>query len=133
MSSGATSYQFRPMETLSRYKRPLRFASVGVIGAAVNSALLFTFIKTTPMDPVCAGAVATEIAIFCNFTLNDMWTFRGKPYRRSWPERAVRYNAIAAGGWVVSVATLGTMIHVAGLQPMIANLFALVASFAVNY
>ena len=118
---------------IRRYKRPIRFGLVGVVGASVNSALLYTFITWPKLDPVLAGAIATELAILCNFTLNDLWTFSGRPYRKPWPVRAVRYNAIAAAGWVMSVATLAFMIHAARLQPMVANLFALVASSVVNY
>jgi putative flippase GtrA len=122
-----------PMALLLRFKRPARFAVVGVVGATVNSALLFCFITWGRWDPVFSGAIATELAIFCNFTLNDSWTFAGYPYRRSWPQRAFHYNAIAMGGWAVSVATLALLIHLAGMHPMVANIFALVASFAVNY
>jgi putative flippase GtrA len=82
---------------------------------------------------VLAGAIATELAILCNFALNDSWTFAGHSYRRSWPGRALRYNATAMGGWAVSVATLALLTHLAGMHPMVANLFALVASFAANY
>ena len=118
---------------LVRFQRPLRFGVVGVVGASVNSALLYTFITWGRLDPIVAGAVATELAILCNFTLNDIWTFSGHPYRRSWPERALRYNVIALGGLVVSVTTLGLLIHLAGMRPMIANIFALMSSFVVNY
>jgi len=109
---------------VGKYRRPLRFAVVGMVGAVVNSALLFGLITSTRIDPVMAGAIATELAIFCNFALNDRWTFRCQPYRRSWIGRATRYNAIAAGGWAVSVGTLALMIHVAGLRPMVANLYS---------
>ncbi len=121
------------LASIGRYRRPFRFAAVGVVGAVVNSALLFVFINVTRWDPVVDGAVATELAIFCNFALNDAWTFRDRPYKRSWVGRAIRYNGIAAGGWAVSVTTLALMIHVAGLPPMGANIFALMASFSVNY
>jgi putative flippase GtrA len=106
---------------------------VGAAGAAVNSALLFSIITFARLDPVVAGGIATEIAILFNFSINDSWTFRGAPYRRAWPARAVRYNMVAAGGWCVSVATLAFMIHAGHLPPMVANVFALGASFAVNY
>jgi putative flippase GtrA len=33
-----------PLGLLVRFQRPIRFGVVGVIGASVNSALLFTFI-----------------------------------------------------------------------------------------
>jgi dolichol-phosphate mannosyltransferase len=104
-----------------------------MVGASVNSALLFSFITWPRWDPVIAGAIATELAILCNFALNDSWTFAAHPYRRSWPERALRYNLIAMGGWTVSVATLALMISLAGMRPMVANIFALTASFVVNY
>jgi putative flippase GtrA len=116
-----------------RYRRPIKFGLVGVAGATFNSIVLFSLLSFTRLDPVVAGAIATEVAIFFNFTLNDVWTFKGSPYQRPWIERAVRYNMVAASGWAVSVATLAFMIHVAGLRPMIANVFALAASFVVNY
>ncbi len=106
---------------------------VGAIGATFNTVLFLSLIRWLRLDPVAAGAIATELAIFCNFALNDLWTFSGRPYRRSWPVRAIRYNAIASAGWAFSVLVLAMMIHVFGLQPLVANIFALGSSFAVNY
>ncbi len=122
-----------PIGSLAHYRRPIRFGMVGVVGATINSALLFTLITWGRLNPVLAGAFATELAILCNFALNDRWTFAGKVYRRPWLERAVRYNAIALGGLAVSVGTLATLIRFAGMYPMIANIFAMMASFALNY
>ena len=99
--------------TVLRYRLPLRFGVVGVVGVTLNSCVLFILISRSTPDPVLAGGIATGIAIWCNFVFNDLWTFRTptEKYRRPWLSRALRYNAIAAGGWCVSVGTLAVMIH----------------------
>src|SRR6266851_5415893 len=113
--------------------RPARFAAVGASGVVVNSALLWMLVSGAHLGPVPAGAIATEAAIISNFLLNDAWTFRDRERSRPWLHRAWRYNAVALGGLVVSVATLAALTHVWGLEYQAANLVAIGAGTIWNY
>jgi dolichol-phosphate mannosyltransferase len=114
-------------------QRPARFGAVGASGVAVNSAVFWMLVSRAHLSPVLAGAVATEAAIVSNFLLNDRWTFRDRDRGRRWLHRAWRYNAIALGGLVVSVATLAALTHMRSLEYQVANLVAIGTATIWNY
>lgn len=120
--------------SLARHvRRFVRFGVVGVSGVVVNSAILFLLVEEGHLDSLVAAAIATEVAIISNFCLNDLWTFRDARYERSWLRRLARYNAIALGGLCISLAVLGTLTRVLGIQYLLANLVGIVAATVWNY
>lgn len=114
-------------------QRSAQFGAVGASGVAVNSAVLWMLVSRVHLSPVLAGALATEAAIVSNFLLNDRWTFRDRDRDRRWLHRAWRYNAVALGGLVVSVAILAALIHVRTLEYQVANLVAIGTATIWNY
>jgi dolichol-phosphate mannosyltransferase len=114
-------------------RRPLRFIAVGGSGVLVNSVSLFIFVELAGFVPLAAAAVSTEFAILNNFTLNDRWTFRDVTRRHGWIVRATRYNLVALGGMLTSLAVLAALIELGGLHYLLANFGAIAAATAWNY
>jgi len=73
------------------------------------------------------------MAILSNFALNDRWTFRGVASRHTWVGRMCRYNAIAAGGALISLAMLAALTFGIGMHYLLANLVAIGAGTIWNY
>jgi len=51
---------------------------VGVIGAVINTGLLWLFTDLVGIYYLFSSAIAIEIGIIIQFLLNDRWTFREK-------------------------------------------------------
>ncbi len=110
-----------------------RFALVGAIGVIVNTLVLFTLVEAAHVNHIVAAAIATEVAIFCNFQMNDSWTFRGEASGLRRLSRLARYNAIALGGMLITLGILAVLTSAFGLHYLIANLCAIATATAWNY
>lgn len=122
------------MTLVEKHKGTLiRFSMVGASGVLVNSILLYALTEAGGLSPMVAAVLATEIAILCNFFLNDLWTFRRARSGPAWAQRALRYNLGALAGLVISVAVLAMLIHLGAMYYLEANLFAIAAGMAWNY
>jgi dolichol-phosphate mannosyltransferase len=113
--------------------RFMRFAAVGGTGVVVNSGLLFVFVNKVGLGPLAAAAIATEVSILSNFALNDRWTFRAFRGGASRFARASRYNLNALGGFGLSLAVLGGLVHLLSIHYMLANLVAIGTATLWNY
>ena len=111
----------------------LRFGLVGGSGVLVNYTILYLFAGIWGLNHLAAAAVATEGAILSNFTLNNLWTFRGVTPGGSWARRGLRYNVFALGGLVISVAVLAALTYLLHVHYLVANVFAIGAAMLWNY
>lgn len=122
------------LRSLGRHgPRIARFGVVGVLGVGVNTVVLYLLVAFGGWNHLAAATVSTEAAILSNFVLNDRWTFRGAGSRHSWPQRLLRYNAIALGGLCISLAVLALLTLRFGLHYLVANLIAIGAATVWNY
>ncbi len=111
----------------------LRFGAVGGLGVLVNYAVLYGLVEFGRINQLVAVAFATETAIFSNFVLNNLWTFRDRRSSASLVRRALRYNLFALGGLIISVVVLAALTYLLGLHYLEANAFAIGAATLWNY
>jgi dolichol-phosphate mannosyltransferase len=122
----------RRWPSLRRYGALLRFGLVGLSGVAVNSAILWALVAAGLAVPI-ASMCATEVAVVSNFLLNDRWTFRDRPTPLPLWQRFLRFNGVALGGMLLTVALLTALTTYGHLPLLLANLLAVGATLAWNY
>jgi dolichol-phosphate mannosyltransferase len=116
-----------------RLARPARFLTVGLAGLLVNSLLLWLLVETAHLHPLVASIIASEAAIVHNFLLNDRWTFRAQSRQHSPLKRLARFNGVALGGMLVTVALLTVLVTSLRLDLLAANVVAVGAATLWNY
>jgi putative flippase GtrA len=79
-----------------------KFVSVGVVGAAFDTATLVFLVEVVGLLEEAAVLVGIEVAVLIMFLINDNWTFahEGEQDRRSWIRRLARSHAVRSGGIV---------------------------------
>ena len=77
-----------------------QFVSVGLVGAAFDTATLVVLVEILGVFEEVALLVGIEVAILVMFLLNDNWTFAGEGGndRRSLAQRLVKSHAVRSGG-----------------------------------
>lgn len=116
---------------LLQVSRAARFAAVGLSGVAVNLGVMKAVLDATGNVDL-ASLAGIEASILSNFTLNDLWTFRGclgGPLHR----RLASYHVSVALGAVVTYATMKALNALAGVDPLLAQAAGIVAGFTANY
>ncbi len=100
----------------------VRFAMVGTVGVAINTAVLALLHQRLAVPLIAASVTATEIAILANYLGNELWTF---PVRRLSLARLARFQLTALGSLAVTAASLWVLADAAGLPLLLANLGAI--------
>jgi dolichol-phosphate mannosyltransferase len=115
--------------------RFFKYVLVGLSGVAVDMCLLYFLSGAAGL--ALAKLFAAEAAIANNFFWNDVWTFRDVARRQgAGPARLnrfVRYNAICSAGVVLSIVLLKLQVSVLGLNPFLANAFAIAITTLWNF
>jgi dolichol-phosphate mannosyltransferase len=111
----------------------LRFGCVGLIGVAVNSALLWLLTEHGHLYYLVSSVIATEVAILVNFALNHRWTFAAFCDETPFVKKLIKFNIVSLGGLALTVSTLFVLKQFAGLQYMLANTVAISFTATWNY
>ncbi len=110
----------------------VRFALVGAFGTLVNLGVLWILRYALGIFHEIASALAIEISVLSNFSLNDLWTFRRKR-KVSVIESIIRYHLANASGILVQYATSVALFKVIGLESLTSQFIGIIFGFLFNY
>jgi len=125
-----------PQNALKRdFIRLIRFSIVGVIGAVINTILLWLFTDLAGIYYLYSSAIAIEIGILLQFLLNDRWTFKEKKTRgvKQFIVRILKSNLWRSGGLVINIGVLYLLTEYLDVYYLISNIFGILCAFLWNY
>ena len=132
-----TPYTHR-IETHKMVVRLFSFLCIGGFGAIVNvlcfSGVYYALIVVTSgfMAYGMAFVVGTEVSIVSNFILNDRLTF-GDLHARSWQARCLRYHVTSAGGFLLTLVSSFSLLHLLHVPALPAQATALIIATGCNF
>lgn len=94
---------------LHKSKTFFKFATVGVIGTAIDLTIYNLLIKFGHLPPAVAKVFSTEIAIFNNFLLNNFWTFGHRVTTTNIFQRFGIFNLVSMGGLGIGVGMIALL------------------------
>ncbi len=123
------------MKRTGEVTRFLKYCLVGASGVVVNMVLLWLLTEFAGLFYLVSSAIAVEISIITNFTLNDLFTFRDRRAggRARLLTRLAKFNAVSLAGLAVNVAILWLLTSIFGVYYLISNLFGIAAATLWNY
>lgn len=104
-----------------------KFLVVGGVGFVVNAVAWRILLATFPLGLGVAQLIAGEIAIFSNFTFNNIWTFGERDTRHGLASRFIQYNATAYVSVLISAGIVELLGNYFGTAPRLRYLFVGVA------
>jgi putative flippase GtrA len=121
--------------TNDRLTRWLVFNVVGVGGVAVQLGLLAALTRALDLPVALATIVAVEAAVLHNFGWHQRWTWRGRPSAgpRDTVHRLLRFHALNGLVSLVGNVAITVALARAGMDPIAANLVAIVACSLLNF
>lgn len=134
-----SAYKLNPDAPIQKF---VRFGLVGASGAVVNIGVLSALIHLTDIEPLLAAAIAIEVSIISNFTLNHRYTFKGYGFYsvkqtreslRSLARKLATYNIGVLIGAAVSFLTFALLYQVVGMHYLPADILAIGAGMIWNY
>ena len=137
---GAVQGRLRAMSSGLRLGK---FASVGVLGAVLDTTVTLTLSDVFLVNPDLSKFVGAEMAIVLMFFINEHWTFKSEGAEGLLPigRRLLTSNVVRAGGLAVQLVTyhfvrqLDIVIPAFGfdLYSVVAIAIAIGTGFIVNY
>jgi putative flippase GtrA len=123
----------RPRDSVRRW---FAFNGVGLLGVAVQLAVLAALVRWTPIHYLLAVALAVEAAVLHNFVWHQRWTWRDRQVttRAALLARLGRFHV--TNGLISLVGNLAIMRVLCGtlrVDPVIANLAAIITCSLVNF
>jgi putative flippase GtrA len=107
---------------------PLRFALVGLAGAAVYYALLWSMVELGGVRALLASSLAFAVVVAENYLLHRRWTFDSRaPHRQAFP----RFVLMALCGAAVNAAAMAACLGL-GWHYLLAQALALLLVVACN-
>jgi dolichol-phosphate mannosyltransferase len=124
------------IERVSRHHLVQRFGKFGIVGASgvvVNTAVLWLLTHRLGVYYLVASPVAIEIAMCCNYLLNNNWTFLDRRAGFvSW-SGLVRYHAVSLGGMLINVGILHALVTWTDSPVVFANLIGIGVATIWNF
>lgn len=121
----------RPLS--QRFNTMVAFGLVGASGIIVNQALLWALVTFGGINYVVGAIIATQGSTTWNFTLNEIWVFRGRLSRRGVVRRYIGFSAINNAALLVRAPLLALLTSGLGINYLVSNLITLVLLFAVRF
>lgn len=119
----------------SRLKRIIKFGIIGTTGLVVNNFFLWLLFKEAHVPLSLASPIAIAIAIFNNFTWNDLFTWKENRATRHYTyfHRLIRYYASAALGGFINYITLLGLTHFLNWPYLLSNLLGIGLGMISNF
>ncbi|MBV0901749.1 GtrA family protein [Haloarcula salina] len=132
------------LDSLLHRARIGRFASVGVIGATLETAVVAVLAGAFGISPLLAKAAGAELSISTMFVINDRWTFanEGRSDAGSSIRRWQKSHCVRIVGLTVAFATLYVLTSVVAITlvfkgfdvwPVVANTIGIGVGMTINY
>ncbi len=86
-----------------RIKTFVKFAMVGLMGTIIDFLFYKIFIRAFGLPPATSKGFSAEIAILCNFVLNNSWTFKHRKTKTNTWQKLGIYNLVSLGGLIIGV------------------------------
>ena len=117
----------------SRFTTLFGFALVGATGIVVNQALMWATVSLGGINYVVAAVIATQGSTAWNFSLNELWVFRGRSLRGGVWARYLGFAAINNAALLARAPLLVLLTSLMGIHYLVSNLITLVLLFAVRF
>lgn len=118
-------------------KRFLRFGIVGFSGVFVDMAIFYLLRTSLGLGLTRSAILSSEVAIFNNFTWNDLWTFRDISKRqRGWTQlakRFLKFNVVCLSGLILNVLLVNLLFNLFGVNEYLAKFIAIAAVTLWNF
>lgn len=121
--------------TPARRQQLVRFFLVGVIAAALQTALLWSFVDLGGLNYLLGAAVAIEMTILFQYVLNNAWTFHRSRHStlREYIVGMGKTNLIRGTAIPLQLGLLYVLVTWGALQYLIANGGAIVVTGVYRY
>jgi dolichol-phosphate mannosyltransferase len=126
------------MRRKGEHWRFLKFIAVGLSGVVVNLGIYWLLTRFGGLSSgyldILSSAIAVELSIISNFTLNDFFTFHDRRKQGgNFLIRLLKFNIVSLVAVGIQLGSLWLFHHVIGINDIIAQGIGIIIGFIWNY
>lgn len=108
-----------------------KFIIVGIFSTVSNYAIFYIFISTLSLNYLVSSSIGYLAGVLIGYNLNRKWTFEVTSKRKMY--EVINYNAVYLTSLILSLFFLKIVVGIFGINPKIANMFAIVITTCTNF
>ena len=111
----------------------LKYCLVGLSGVIVNLGVYYYLTRFISFPVTLSSPVAIEVSIISNFFLNNFWTFKTRPIRKSLQTRLLNFHLVAGFAGIINYLFFLVLIYLVNIYDIFAVILGIAIGIIFNY
>ena len=111
----------------------LKYCLVGLSGVIVNLGVYYYLTRFISFPITLSSPVAIEISIISNFFLNNFWTFKKRPTKKSFRIRLLNFHIVAGVAGAINYLFFLILVYLVNVFDILAVVFGIAIGIIFNY
>jgi dolichyl-phosphate beta-glucosyltransferase len=118
-------------EIIQKFKPFIKYATVGVLGTAIDLGALYLLVEYAQMDVILASVLSFLLAVVNNFILNKAWTFQNKS--KNYRKLFIKFLIVSLVGLLLTIFCMQLFVNVAHIWYMFAKVITSLIVLSWNF
>ena len=106
---------------------------MGSSGVIVNLGVYYYLTRFVSFPITLSSPLAIEISIISNFFLNNFWTFRARPTKKSLQIRMLNFHLVAGVAGIINYLLFLVLVYLVNIYDILAVVFGIAIGIIFNY
>ena len=111
----------------------LKYCLVGLSGVIVNLGVYYYLTRFISFPITLSSPVAIEISIISNFFLNNFWTFKKRPTKKSFRIRLLNFHIVAGVAGIMNYLLFLVLVYLVNIFDILAVVLGIAIGIVFNY
>ena len=111
----------------------LKYCLVGSSGVLVNLGMYYYLTRIVSLPITFSSPIAIEVSIISNFFLNNFWTFKARPTKKSLQIRMLNFHLVAGFAGIVNYLFFLVLVYLVNIFDILAVVLGIAVGIIFNY
>jgi len=111
----------------------IKYCLVGLSGVIVNLGVYYYLTRFISFPITLSSPIAIEASIISNFFLNNFWTFKARPVKKSFQTRLVNFHLVAGVAGIINYLLFLALVYLVNIYDILAVLLGIAIGIIFNY
>ena len=111
----------------------IKYCLVGLSGVIVNLGVYYYLTRFISFPITLSSPIAIEASIISNFFLNNFWTFKARPVKKSFQTRLLNFHLVAGVAGIINYLLFLALVYLVNIYDILAVLLGIAIGIIFNY
>ena len=111
----------------------VKYCLVGLSGVIINLGVYYYLTRFISFPVTLSSPIAIEISIISNFFLNNFWTFKARPTKKSLKTKLLNFHLVAGFSGIINYLFFLVLIYLVNIYDILAVVSGIAIGIIFNY